>query len=232
MKIAIFGAGVAGLCAAVELVDRGHTVEIYEKRKILGGKVSVWKDSDGDSIESGLHIVFGGYQQLQKYLERVGASKNYQWKEHALIYAEQNGKQSAFKKANLPSPWAEVVGGLQTNFLTLWDKISLIKGLYPALMGNEDYFRSQDDKTYSEWHRLRGASEHSLQKLWRTIKLGKTCFWSRSRKEYWGQGMTSGHFQFVKTLSYDCDMDALLIKVRQVGVACHTGNRSCFFRKI
>ena len=51
MKIAIFGAGVAGLCAAVELVDRGHTVEIYEKRKILGGKVSVWKDSDGDSIE-------------------------------------------------------------------------------------------------------------------------------------------------------------------------------------
>lgn len=66
----------------------------------------------------------------------------------------------------------------------------------------------------------------------RTIKLGKTCFWSRSRKEYWVKGMTSGHFQFVKSLSYDCDMDALLIKVRQVGVACHTGNRSCFFRKI
>lgn len=66
----------------------------------------------------------------------------------------------------------------------------------------------------------------------RTIKLGKTCFWSRSRKEYWVKGMTSGHFQFVKSFAYDCDMDALLIKVRQVGVACHTGNRSCFFRKI
>ena len=171
MKIAIFGAGVAGLSAAIELVDRGHTVEIYEKRKILGGKVSVWKDNDGDSIESGLHIVFGGYEQLQKYLKRVGAEDNYQWKEHSLIYAEPDGKQSSFKKAKLPSPWAEVVGGLQTDFLTMWDKISLIWGLFPALAGNEEYFRSQDHMTYSEWHRRRWASEHSLQKLWRAIAL-------------------------------------------------------------
>ncbi|MDT9547117.1 MAG: FAD-dependent oxidoreductase [Chlorobium sp.] len=171
MKIAIFGAGVAGLAAAIELVDRGHTVELYEKRKVLGGKVSVWKDSDGDSVESGLHIVFGGYRQLQEYLKRVGAENNYLWKEHSLIYAESDGKQSYFKKANLPSPWAEVVGGMQTDFLTLWDKISLIKGLFPALAGNEEYFRSQDHMTYSEWHHLRGASEHSLQKLWRAIAL-------------------------------------------------------------
>ncbi|MCF8382784.1 MAG: FAD-dependent oxidoreductase [Chlorobium sp.] len=171
MKIAIFGAGVAGLSAAIELVDRGHTVELYEKRKVLGGKVSVWKDSDGDSIESGLHIVFGGYQQLQQYLKKVGAADNYIWKEHSLIYAEPDGKQSFFKKANLPSPWAEVVGGMQADFLTMWDKISLIRGLYPALAGNEEYFRSQDHMTYSEWHRLRGASEHSLEKLWRAIAL-------------------------------------------------------------
>lgn len=171
MKVAIFGAGVAGLSAAIELVDRGYDVEIYEKRKVLGGKVSVWKDKDGDSIESGLHIVFGGYEQLQTYLDRVGAGDNYLWKEHSLIYAEPDGKQSFFRKANLPSPWAEVVGGLQTDFLTMWDKISLIKGLYPALAGNEEYFRSQDYMTYSEWHRLRGASEHSLRKLWRAIAL-------------------------------------------------------------
>ena len=171
MKIAIFGAGVAGLSAAIELVDKGHSVEIYEKRKVLGGKVSVWKDSDGDSIESGLHIVFGGYEQLQKYLKHVGAGDTYQWKDHSLIYAESDGKQSCFKKANLPSPWAEVVGGIQTDFLTSWDKFSLIKGLYPAIIGNEEYFRSQDHMTYAEWHRLRGASEHSLEKLWRAIAL-------------------------------------------------------------
>ncbi len=66
----------------------------------------------------------------------------------------------------------------------------------------------------------------------RTLKSGKTCFWSRSRREYWIKGATSGNYQYVKSIAYDCDMDALLIKVRQVGVACHTGNRSCFYRKI
>ena len=70
------------------------------------------------------------------------------------------------------------------------------------------------------------------ESLKRTLKLGKTCFWSRSRKEYWVKGMTSGHFQFVKSISYDCDLDALLIKVRQVGGACHTGNRTCFYRRL
>ena len=70
------------------------------------------------------------------------------------------------------------------------------------------------------------------ESLRRTLKLGKTCFWSRSRKEYWVKGLTSGHFQFVKSVAYDCDLDALLIRVRQIGKACHTGNRSCFYRKI
>ncbi|TAM43193.1 phosphoribosyl-AMP cyclohydrolase, partial [bacterium] len=60
------------------------------------------------------------------------------------------------------------------------------------------------------------------ESLRRTLKSGKTCFWSRSRKEYWVKGLTSGHFQFVKSVAYDCDMDALLILVRQIGAACHT----------
>lgn len=70
----------------------------------------------------------------------------------------------------------------------------------------------------------------NLESLRRSLRLGKTCFWSRSRKEYWIKGATSGNFQFIKSIWYDCDMDALLIKVRQVGVACHTGTRSCFSR--
>ena len=70
------------------------------------------------------------------------------------------------------------------------------------------------------------------ESLRRTLKLKKTCFWSRSRKEYWVKGLTSGHFQFVKSIAYDCDLDALLIRVRQIGKACHTGNRSCFYRVI
>ncbi len=72
----------------------------------------------------------------------------------------------------------------------------------------------------------------NLESVKRTLKLGKTCFWSRSHQEYWVKGMTSGHFQFVKEVSYDCDCDTLLIKVRQIGAACHTNKRSCFYRKI
>ncbi len=70
------------------------------------------------------------------------------------------------------------------------------------------------------------------QSLNRTLRLGKTCFWSRSRKQYWVKGATSGNFQIVKSIFYDCDCDALLIRVRQIGVACHTGNRSCFYRTL
>ncbi len=65
-----------------------------------------------------------------------------------------------------------------------------------------------------------------------TLKEKRTCFYSRSRKELWRKGETSGHIQEVRAIYYDCDMDALLIKVKQTGVACHTGEWSCFYRRI
>lgn len=94
------------------------------------------------------------------------------------------------------------------------------KGLIPVII--------QDYKT-GEVLMLAYMNKTSLGK---TLRSGKTCFWSRSRKKYWTKGETSGNFQFVKAVYYDCDMDTLLIKVRQKGVACHTGNRSCFYRKM
>ncbi|MDO4297532.1 MAG: bifunctional phosphoribosyl-AMP cyclohydrolase/phosphoribosyl-ATP diphosphatase HisIE [Lachnospiraceae bacterium] len=65
-----------------------------------------------------------------------------------------------------------------------------------------------------------------------TIRTGRMTYWSRSRKELWVKGLTSGHFQYVRELCIDCDNDTLLAKVAQVGAACHTGNRSCFYRSI
>lgn len=65
-----------------------------------------------------------------------------------------------------------------------------------------------------------------------TVRTGRMTYWSRSRSELWVKGLTSGHFQYVKELSIDCDQDTLLAKVFQVGAACHTGNRSCFYRTI
>jgi phosphoribosyl-AMP cyclohydrolase/phosphoribosyl-ATP pyrophosphohydrolase/phosphoribosyl-AMP cyclohydrolase len=68
--------------------------------------------------------------------------------------------------------------------------------------------------------------------LRRTLETGRTWFWSRSRQEYWCKGETSGDRQYVRAAAYDCDMDVLLFQVEQEGRgACHTGERSCFFRE-
>jgi phosphoribosyl-AMP cyclohydrolase len=61
-----------------------------------------------------------------------------------------------------------------------------------------------------------------------TLSTGKATYWSRSRNELWVKGATSGHFQEVHSVSLDCDGDAILLKVTQTGVACHTGDRTCF----
>ncbi len=64
--------------------------------------------------------------------------------------------------------------------------------------------------------------------LHRTLTTGRATYWSRSRQEYWVKGATSGHAQFVKSVALDCDGDALLVKVDQIGPACNTGERTCF----
>jgi phosphoribosyl-AMP cyclohydrolase len=68
--------------------------------------------------------------------------------------------------------------------------------------------------------------------LRRTLHTGRATYWSRSRGEYWVKGATSGHHQHVKAVALDCDGDALLVSVDQVGAACHTGERTCFFEEL
>ena len=94
------------------------------------------------------------------------------------------------------------------------------EGLIPAIV--------QDLKT-KEVLMTAYMNRESLEK---TLKEGKACYFSRSRNKLWTKGETSGNFQYVKEIYYDCDMDALLLLVDQVGVACHTGNMSCFYRKL
>jgi phosphoribosyl-AMP cyclohydrolase len=64
--------------------------------------------------------------------------------------------------------------------------------------------------------------------LHRTLTTGRATYWSRSRQEYWVKGETSGHAQYVTSVALDCDADVLLVKVDQIGAACHTGDRTCF----
>lgn len=93
-----------------------------------------------------------------------------------------------------------------------WNK----DGLIPAII--------QDNST-EEVLMLAYMNQESLTK---TLELGETVFYSRSRGELWHKGETSGHFQKVENIYYDCDQDTLLIRVNQVGAACHQGDKSCF----
>jgi phosphoribosyl-AMP cyclohydrolase len=68
----------------------------------------------------------------------------------------------------------------------------------------------------------------NAESLRRTLTEGRVTFWSRSRQELWRKGDTSGHAQYVRAAALDCDSDTLLVQVEQVGVACHTGTRTCF----
>ncbi|MBI4782635.1 MAG: bifunctional phosphoribosyl-AMP cyclohydrolase/phosphoribosyl-ATP diphosphatase HisIE [Oscillatoriophycideae cyanobacterium NC_groundwater_1537_Pr4_S-0.65um_50_18] len=91
------------------------------------------------------------------------------------------------------------------------------QGLVPAIV--QDYL--DGTVLMMAW-----MNRESLQK---TMETGQTWFWSRSRSALWHKGATSGHLQYVKSLRYDCDSDALLVSVEQQGdIACHTGERSCF----
>jgi len=92
------------------------------------------------------------------------------------------------------------------------------KGLIPAIV--------QDGMT----NEVLMVACMNAESLKRTVEEGLACFWSRSRKEFWVKGKTSGNVLRVQDILYDCDKDALLIKVEPAGPACHTGERTCFFR--
>lgn len=112
-----------------------------------------------------------------------------------------------------------LVSSLETKYA--WDDFKLNSdGMLPVVV--------QDYKT-NEVLMVAYMNEESYLE---TIKSGKMTYFSRSRKSLWLKGETSGHFQYVKELSADCDMDTLLAKVHQVGVACHTGAYSCFFNEV
>lgn len=68
--------------------------------------------------------------------------------------------------------------------------------------------------------------------LQETITTGRACYWSRSRRSFWRKGDTSGHSQHIKEIYLDCDGDTILLKIDQIGAACHTGALSCFFQKL
>ncbi|MEM9925203.1 MAG: 15-cis-phytoene desaturase [Cyanobacteria bacterium P01_D01_bin.50] len=168
MRVAIAGAGLAGLSCAKYLIDEGHTPVVLESRDVLGGLVAAWKDSDGDWYETGLHVFFGAYPNMLQLLKELGIEDRLQWKKHTMIFnqPEKPGPYSRFDFPNLPAPLNGIVAILRNNDMLTWgEKIELAKGLVPAMLRGQKYVEETDKYTFSEWLKLQGVSDEVQQDI-------------------------------------------------------------------
>ena len=154
MRVAIAGAGLAGLSCAKYLVDAGHTPIVLERRDVLGGKVAAWKDEDGDWYETGLHIFFGAYPNMLQLFKELGIEERLQWKDHTMIMNQPNnpGVYSRFDFPDIPAPWNGIVAILRNNNMLTWEeKIKFGMGLVPAMVRGQSYVEEMDKYSWTEW---------------------------------------------------------------------------------
>ncbi|HSF75337.1 MAG TPA: 15-cis-phytoene desaturase [Microcoleus sp.] len=154
MRVAIAGAGLAGLSCAKYLTDAGHTPILLESRDVLGGKVAAWKDADGDWYETGLHIFFGAYPNMLQLFKELDIEDRLQWKQHSMIFnqPETPGTYSRFDFPDLPAPFNGVAAILGNNDMLTWpEKIRFGIGLIPAMLQGQKYVEAMDKYSFSDW---------------------------------------------------------------------------------
>ncbi|MBE9028400.1 9,9'-di-cis-zeta-carotene desaturase [filamentous cyanobacterium LEGE 11480] len=180
MRVAIVGAGLAGLAAAVELVDAGHEVEIFESRPFIGGKVGSWEDDDGNHIEMGLHVFFNNYANLFALLKKVGGFENLRPKEHVHNFVNKGGEVGQLNfQFLLGAPFHGMKAFFTTDQLTAFDKFrnAMALGTSPVVAGLVNYdagmkwIRSLDNVSFADWFRRHGGNDHSLRRMWDPIAL-------------------------------------------------------------
>ncbi|VVA40976.1 PREDICTED: 15-cis-phytoene desaturase [Prunus dulcis] len=163
LKVVIAGAGLAGLATAKYLADAGHKPILLEARDVLGGKVAAWKDKDGDWYETGLHIFFGAYPNIQNLFGELGIDDRLQWKEHSMIFAmpSKPGEFSRFDFPEvLPAPLNGIWAILKNNEMLTWpEKIKFAIGLLPAILGGQAYVEAQDGLSVKDWMRKQGIPD-------------------------------------------------------------------------
>ncbi|NET61339.1 MAG: 9,9'-di-cis-zeta-carotene desaturase [Symploca sp. SIO2E6] len=178
MRIAIVGAGLAGMATAVDLVDAGHQVEIFESRPFVGGKVGSWVDAEGNHIEMGLHVFFGCYYQLFELMRKVGALDNLRLKEHTHTFVNQGSRIGELDFRFITgAPFNGLKAFFTTCQLSIQDKLqnSLALGTSPIVRGLVDFegamksIRNLDSISFADWFRRHGGSEGSLKRMWNPI---------------------------------------------------------------
>ncbi|MEH2274937.1 MAG: 15-cis-phytoene desaturase [Nostoc sp.] len=162
MRVAIAGAGLAGLSCAKYLTDAGHTPIVLESRDVLGGLVAAWKDFDGDWYETGLHAFFGAYPNMLQLLKELGIEDRLQWKEHTLIFNQPDkpGTLSRFDVPDIPSPFNVIASILRNKDMLTWEqKIRFAIGLLPAVVRGQKYVEDMDKYSFLEWLKRQGVDE-------------------------------------------------------------------------
>ncbi|ABM79351.1 9,9'-di-cis-zeta-carotene desaturase [Prochlorococcus marinus] len=178
MRVAIVGAGLAGLAAAVDLVDAGHTVDLYEARPFIGGKVGSWEDPDGNHVEMGLHVFFFNYANLFALMRKVGAIDNLLPKDHTHLFVNRGGDlRSLDFRFALGAPFNGLKAFFTTPQLNWIDKLrnALALGTSPIVRGLVDYegamstIRALDAVSFQQWFVSHGGSMQSIQRMWNPV---------------------------------------------------------------
>ena len=178
MRVAIVGAGLAGMATAIDLVDAGAEVEIFEARPFVGGKVGSWIDKDGNHLEMGLHVFFGCYYNLFGLMAKVGALDNLRLKQHTHTFINEGGRVGELDFRFLTgAPFNGLKAFFTTSQLSAVDKAanSLALGTSPivrALIDPEGAMRTirdLDSISFADWFRSHGGNNGSLRKMWDPI---------------------------------------------------------------
>ncbi|MEG3955122.1 9,9'-di-cis-zeta-carotene desaturase [Microcoleus sp. herbarium2] len=178
MRVAIAGAGLAGMTTAVDLVDAGHEVEIFESRPFVGGKVGSWVDPDGNHVEMGLHVFFGCYYNLFALMKKVGAFDDLLLKEHVHTFINRGGETGSLDfRFPVGAPFHGLKAFFTTSQLSVQDKIqnSIALGTSPIVRGLIDFdgamktIRDLDKVSFADWFRRQGGNQNSLKRMWNPI---------------------------------------------------------------
>ncbi|QKQ74540.1 9,9'-di-cis-zeta-carotene desaturase [Nostoc sp. TCL240-02] len=178
MRVAIVGAGLAGLATAVDLADAGCEIEIFESRPFVGGKVGSWVDGDGNHLEMGLHVFFGCYYQLFDLMKKVGVLENLRLKEHTHTFISKGGRTGGLDfRFFTGAPFNGLKAFFTTSQLSLQDKLqnAIALGTSPIVRGLVDFngamktIRNLDKISFADWFRSHGGSNGSIKRLWNPI---------------------------------------------------------------